>query len=130
MYAIGTRVYVKSHDCLGVVTEANYIGKPRRASYLVELSNPDQIGHHERIGEWLTGSHDLRAADGCCDGCSRWLPHGSFVGGATGPDGEYPDAMHFCFLCVQEAERMAKHSHDYDSDPWPRPETYAEAAMQ
>ena len=32
-----------------------------------------------------------------CEGCAktrRGTPH------ATGPDGEYPNAMHFCFLCV------------------------------
>jgi hypothetical protein len=34
-----------------------------------------------------------------CDGCGkryRGQPH------RTGPDGEYPDGLHFCFLCSDE----------------------------
>ena len=88
LYAIGQRVWCKSQDSLAVIREANYTPK---AAYLV--------GPWEGPGnDLLTGSRDLRAADWCCDGCGRWLPGRPY---RTGRDGEYPDGLGFCFLCVE-----------------------------
>lgn len=93
LYAIDQKVWCRSLGTLATVTEANYAGHPhRRAQYLLAL--PGNGG----AVDYLTGSSDLRSADWCCDGCGRWLagyPH------ATAPDGEYPNGLGFCFLCVQ-----------------------------
>jgi hypothetical protein len=62
MYAIGQRVWVKSHNRLATVAEANYSRTtPRYACYVVLFD--DSVGH-----DMLTGKDDLRAADWCCDG--------------------------------------------------------------
>ena len=104
MYAIGTRVYVKSVDHLATVSEANWFhsGGKRHATYLVQF-----VDHGGRPigGDFLTSARDLRNAEGgCCDGCGKYLPRGSFNQGATSPDGEYPDGLKFCFLCTRYPE--------------------------
>jgi hypothetical protein len=109
LYAIGQRVWCKSQNSLGIVTEARYTGMPRKAEYVIDLGSgtqrftgrTDRFGNaefeHERLGrDYMTGSRDLRAADWGCDGCDRWLPGQPH---ATAPDGEYPNGLHFCFLC-------------------------------
>ena len=99
MYDYDTPVWIKSLQRRGTITERYYTGK--KASYVVSLhSHADHMGN-----DYLTGSSDLRRADSCCDGCSRWLPEGSFIGGATARDGEYPHGLRFCFLCKREADR-------------------------
>lgn len=95
MYDIDRRVYVKSLDKLGRVTERNYVGSPRRAQYLVTFTD----------GDFLTGSMNLRAADTCCDACGRWLPAGSFIGGSGGMVARDDDYFAFCFLCTRESLR-------------------------
>ena len=79
MYAIGARVYVKSQEAIGYIAEANWNTnhKPRYASYLVEFRGI----RGEFQSDFLTTSEDLRRADFQCDGCDRWLPHGSSGGG-------------------------------------------------
>lgn len=54
-----------------------------------------------------------------CDGCGQaraWPPHRS------GPDGEYPDGLHFCFPCVKRGER--------DEEKWRREEVQAARVQQ
>ena len=89
LYEIGQRVGINGLNTTGYVTERNYIGRPRRAAYLVEYAH----GH-----DVLLGSDNLRAADGCCDDCGRYLPHSSFNAGGRGPEG-----LRFCFLCTRGA---------------------------
>jgi hypothetical protein len=100
LYAIGQRVWCKSLDSLGTVTEANYVtvGGKRKAQYVIDLVAHQ---HWPNGGDWMCGSKDLRAADWCCDGCDRWLPGQPH---RTGPDGEYPNGLSFCFLCVNMLE--------------------------
>jgi hypothetical protein len=95
MYVIGTKVYVKSVDRVGKVTERGYHRRAGTAWYLIKFT--DYGGQN---GDFMTGSKDLRNAEGgCCDGCSRYLPHGSFNQGMKGPEG-----LRFCFLCTEEAK--------------------------
>jgi hypothetical protein len=93
LYAIDQRVWVRSQEALATVTEANYVqweGMKRHAHYVVKfITSPN---------DWACGSKDLRAADWCCDGCGRWLPGRPY---RTAPDGEYPNGLSFCFLCVE-----------------------------
>ena len=92
LYTIGQQVWVKPFDSLGTVAEANYVGKPRKASYIVRLKDGgDSIG---------IGSDGLRAADWGCDACGRYL---AGVPYATAPDGEYPNGLAFCFLCAKQS---------------------------
>jgi hypothetical protein len=94
LYAINRRVYVKSLDCLGEITQRTWHhtpGRKRVATYLVE------IGHH---ADYLTHSGDLRAADKCCDECGRWMPASSFYGGAVARDEDGGVLVEFCFLCT------------------------------
>jgi hypothetical protein len=96
LYAINQRVWVRSQQSLGFISEARYVayGGKRKAEYVITL-----VEHNQR--DWMCGSKDLRAADWCCDGCDRWLPGHPH---ATGPDGEYPNGLSFCFLCVNMLE--------------------------
>ena len=97
MYEIGTKVYVKSINEVGRIIERNWLSTPtRHATYIVML-----VDERGEAWDYMTGSDDLRRADRCCDGCGKWLPFTSFNGGASGPDGEYPNAIHFCFLCTR-----------------------------
>lgn len=100
MYDFGRRVYVKSVDRVGAITERGYHtggNRPRRAFYVVEFAPG---------ADYMTGSRDLRAADYLCDGCSAWregTPH------VYGRDGEYEHGLAFCFLCAgPPAEREAR----------------------
>jgi hypothetical protein len=102
MYAIGRRVYVKSHDEVGIVSEANFatIGETRHAVYVVSFVNGS---------DYLCGPSDLRGADYCCDGCDRWM-RGIPYGYAR--DGEYENGLAFCFLCAgPPAERKHYREH-------------------
>jgi hypothetical protein len=79
------------------------VGGKRKAEYVICLveSVRRRIGssmlHPPRpLPDFMTGSKDLRAADYCCDGCSRYLPGAPHI---SGPDGEYENGLHFCFLC-------------------------------
>ena len=92
LYAIGQRVWCRSQNSLGFITEARYVtyGGKRKAEYVITL-----VEHNQR--DWMCGSNDLRAADWGCDGCDRWLPGYPY---ATAPDGEYPTGLSFCFLCA------------------------------
>lgn len=102
MYAIGTKVYVKSVGRVGRVSDRARSGSHGRVSYVVRWVD---LGGG---GDYMTASRDLRNAEGgCCDGCGRWLPPSSYLGGATGPDGEYPHGLKFCFLCVRESEEQS-----------------------
>ena len=100
LYAIGQRVWCKSQNSLGFITEARYTPK---AEYVIDLVSGVQTvidGKlvNERLNrDWMCGSADLRAADWGCDGCDRWLAGSPY---ATAPDGEYPNGLHFCFLCA------------------------------
>ena len=98
LYAIDQRVWIKPLDSLGVITEANYVRRAggRKAQYIVDLVN--ESGQRHPPLAYMTGSDELRAADWCCDGCGRWLPGHAYK---TAPDGEYPNGMSFCFLCVE-----------------------------
>ena len=105
LYAIGQRVWCKSQNSLGFITEARYVtyGGRRKAEYVIDLVTGverfiDGKIQNERVGrDWMCGSNDLRAADWGCDGCERWLPGHPY---ATAPDGEYPSGLSFCFLCA------------------------------
>jgi hypothetical protein len=101
LYAIEQRVWVKSANVLGIVKDAGYTRRSdmgvRRAKYMVRL----QDGVEWRITDLVTDSSNLRAADWCCDGCGRWLPGQPH---RTAPDGEYPNGLSFCFLCVNVKE--------------------------
>lgn len=103
MYQIGRPVYVKSHDSVGVITEANYIGKPRHACYVVTL--PDG-------NDFMCGKDNLRAADWCCDGCNRWLPNSSRFADTKG-DIYGDDALAFCFLCASSQVNNRNESYPY-----------------
>jgi hypothetical protein len=100
MYAIDRRVYVKSLDQIGVISERGYhSGSPRRAFYIV-------AGFKDNPGfDFMTGSNDLRAADCQCDGCDKWLPEGSFNGVPQPRDYEGYLVARFCFLCYLKSKK-------------------------
>ena len=115
LYTDGQRVWCKSQQSLGIITEANYVGKPRHAVYVIDLITGvrrliDGEMRDVRVGmDWMCGSSDLRAADYCCDGCSRWLagsPHNYAQDGAPWEN----SFLSFCFLC--SAEQVI--GRDYD----------------
>jgi hypothetical protein len=109
LYTEGQRVWCKSLQSLGFITEARYVtyGGKRKAEYVIDLVTGvrkliDGKMQDVRVGQdWMCGSSDLRAADYCCDGCSRWLPgtaHRQVVDGAPWEN----SFLHFCFLCSDE----------------------------
>jgi hypothetical protein len=95
LYAIEQRVWFKPKRCLATVLGASYNGTPRRAHYTVNIGTANVAVLVPAM------SADLRAADWCCDGCDRWLPGHPY---RSAPDGEYPNGLHFCFLCVNQGD--------------------------
>lgn len=99
MYDLGRKVYVKRLNCVGYVRERRYLrplgswGK-RLASYDVETPE----------GRIDATTGNLNAADDYCDGCEKWRPRSSFIGGtaAVNPFDDVVEAR-FCFLCTREA---------------------------
>lgn len=94
MYSIGRRVYVKPLDRLGIITEANYVGNPRKAHYIVDLGDG---------GDCLVGPSNLCGADYQCDGCSKHRPGQPYKTYINPSDG-WVEAI-FCFPCVKQGER-------------------------
>lgn len=115
LYAIGQRVWCKSQGSLGYVTEARYVGKPRKAEYVIELDTDTQ----QRF-DWMCGSKDLRAADWCCEGCGRWLAGQPFRSDIVYVFGEQDDRFDFCFLCVNmlEATKEQREMAAHDGYGW------------
>lgn len=91
MYDYGRRVWIKSLGCLGRIQERNYVGRPRRASYLVRIERDRDIVMNGMV-DFLTGSGDLVGADFCCDACGEWRTGPAYAHG--------PEGMAFCFLCA------------------------------
>lgn len=102
LYADSQRVWCRSQQSLGIIREANYTPK---AVYVVEFVSRDKKfidgeWQHVPTGhDFMTGSKDLRAADWSCDSCDGWFPGRPY---RTAPDGEYPNGLQFCFLCVKK----------------------------
>jgi hypothetical protein len=123
LYTKEQRVWCKSQNSLGFITEARYVtyGGKRKAEYVIDLVTGtrkliDGKMQDERRGmDWMCGSDDLRAADYCCDGCSRWLrgtPH------EYAPDGEYPNGLAFCFLCTSPVVLSRKNRELAEAYGW------------
>jgi len=83
MYAIDRQVFVRSLGQVGRISERNYEGAPRHATYVVTF---------EDGFDFLTRSGDLRPADWQCDGCNGWR--------SGNPTMRDPDVGWFCWLCV------------------------------
>lgn len=99
LYAIDQRVWVRSQQSLGFISEARYVtyGGKRKAEYVITL-----VEHNQR--DWMCGSKDLRAADWCCEQCGRYLPGQPFRSDIIYAYGEQDDRFDFCFLCVNMLE--------------------------
>lgn len=94
MYAIDRRVYCKSLKKMGKISEANYVGNPRKAHYVVTFDDGS---------DFLTGPSDLRPADYQCDGCSGWRS-GNPAAVLINPSDGVVEAI-YCFPCVKQGER-------------------------
>lgn len=94
MYSYGRKVYCKSLKKVGKISERNYVGKPRRAHYVVTFEDGT---------DFLTGPANLRAADWQCDGCGGWRSSEPAAVAINPSDGV--EEGRYCFVCVKQNER-------------------------
>lgn len=82
----GQRVWSTSLDTLATIQYYMVGREPLHYCLLV--------GEGDDLKQAIVPASDLRTADGCCDGCSRWLPASSFNQG-------YRGEVSLCFLCYR-----------------------------